>query len=70
MISARASATGWSSCPSAPGCSRATTCVYCGQLGLYAGQRPHERVLVVLALLGGQQRVGLAKDAIELVRRD
>jgi hypothetical protein len=44
--------------------------VYCGQLGLYAGQRPHERVLVVLALLGGQQRVELAKDAIELVRRD
>ena len=41
-----------------------------GQLGLYAGQRPHERVLVVLALLGGQQRVELAKDAIELVRRD
>ena len=41
-----------------------------GQLGLYAGQRPHERVLVLLALLGGQQRVGLAKDAIELVRRD
>ena len=41
-----------------------------GQLGLYAGQRPHERVLVLLALLGGQQRVELAKDAIELVRRD
>ena len=24
-----------------------------GQLGLFAGQRPHERVLVLLALLGG-----------------
>ena len=39
-----------------------------GQLGLYAGQRPHERVLVLLALLGGQQRVELAKDAIEAAR--
>jgi transcription antitermination factor NusG len=36
-----------------------------GQLGLYAGQRPHERVLVLLALLGGQQRVELPKDAVE-----
>jgi len=36
-----------------------------GQLGLYAGQRPHERVLVLLALLGGQQRVGLATSDIE-----
>jgi len=39
-----------------------------GQLGLYDGQRPHERVLVLLALLGGQQRVELAKDAIEAAR--
>jgi transcriptional antiterminator RfaH len=38
-----------------------------GQLGLYAGQRPHERVLVLLALLGGQQRVELPKDAVEVV---
>src|SRR6516164_9214631 len=30
--------------------------------GLYAGMRAHERVLVLLALLGGQQRVELAKD--------
>jgi transcription antitermination factor NusG len=37
-----------------------------GQLGLYAGQRPHERVLVLLALLGGQ-RVELAREAIEAV---
>src|SRR5215471_11260124 len=36
-----------------------------GQLGLYAGQRPHERVLVLLALLGAQQRVELPKDALE-----
>ena len=38
---------------------------FAGQLGLYAGMRPHERVLVLLQLLGGQQRVELAKDAIE-----
>jgi hypothetical protein len=36
-----------------------------GHLGLYADQRPHERVLVLLALLGGQQRVELARDVIE-----
>ena len=38
---------------------------FAGQLGL-----AHERVLVLLALLGGQQRVELAKDAIEAVHRD
>jgi transcription antitermination factor NusG len=38
-----------------------------GQLGLYAGQRPRERVLVLLALLGGQQRVELSRDAVEVV---
>ena len=37
-------------------------------LGLYAGQRPHERVLVLLALLGGEQRVTLAKKDVEVVR--
>ena len=41
---------------------------FSGQLGLYAGQRPHERVLVLLALLGGEQRVALAKKDIEVVR--
>jgi len=41
---------------------------FAGHLGLYAGQRAHERVLVLLALLGGQQRVELAKDAVELAR--
>jgi transcriptional antiterminator RfaH len=38
---------------------------FAGHLGLYAGMRAHERVLVLLALLGGQQRVELAKDVIE-----
>ena len=38
---------------------------FVGQLGLYAGMRAHERVLVLLALLGGQQRVELAKDDVE-----
>ena len=43
---------------------------FAGQLALCAGMRAHERVLVLLALLGGQQRVELAKDAIEAVHRD
>ena len=41
---------------------------FAGHLGLYAGQRAHERVLVLLALLGGQQRVELAKDDVESAR--
>ena len=39
-----------------------------GRLGLYAEMRPHERVLVLLALLGGEQRVELARENIEAVR--
>jgi hypothetical protein len=42
---------------------------FAGQLGLYAGMCAHERVLVLLALLGGQQRVELARDGIEAVGR-
>jgi transcription antitermination factor NusG len=37
------------------------------QIGLLAALRPHERVLVLLQLLGGQQRVDLARNAIEVV---
>ena len=36
-------------------------------LGLYAGQRPRERVEILLQLLGGEQRVTLAKKDIEVV---
>lgn len=36
-------------------------------IGLLAALRPHERVLVLLQLLGGQQRVELARGAIEAV---
>src|SRR5215471_2024821 len=35
------------------------------QIGMLAALRPHERVLVLLQLLGGQQRVELARNAIE-----
>jgi transcriptional antiterminator RfaH len=42
---------------------------FAGHLGLYAGMRPHERVLVLLALFGSQQRVELAKDSIEAAAR-
>jgi TIR domain-containing protein len=37
------------------------------QIGMLAALRPHERVLVLLNLLGGQQRVELARSAIEAV---
>jgi transcription antitermination factor NusG len=37
------------------------------QIGMLAVLRPHERVLVLLNLLGGQQRVELAQSAIEAV---
>jgi transcriptional antiterminator RfaH len=39
---------------------------FCDRIGLVAGLRAHERVLVLLQLLGGQQRVELARAAIEL----
>jgi hypothetical protein len=35
--------------------------------GLYEGQRPHERVLVLLAVLGAARRVELGADDIEPV---
>ena len=37
------------------------------QIGMLAALRPHERVLVLLQLLGGQQRVELARSAIEAI---
>jgi hypothetical protein len=37
------------------------------QIGLLAALRPHERVLVLLQLLGSQQRVELARSSIEAV---
>jgi len=36
------------------------------QIGLLAALRPHERVLVLLQLLGGQQRVELARSSVEV----
>jgi len=38
---------------------------FAGQLGLYAGMRPRDRVTVLLSLLGSTQRVELPKAAIE-----
>jgi transcriptional antiterminator RfaH len=40
---------------------------FAGHLGLYDGQRPHERAAVLLALLGASVRVTLPKDDIEPV---
>ena len=44
---------------------RITRGVFAGQLGLYAGMRGHERVVVLLAVLGG---VELPKGDIEGAR--
>lgn len=41
---------------------------FAGHLGLFAGMRSHERVMVLLAVLGGQVRTELAKNAVEAVR--
>ena len=38
---------------------------FAGHVGLYAGMKPHERVEVLLAILGGSQRVTLAADSVE-----
>src|SRR5262249_33626311 len=40
---------------------------FTGHLALYAGMAPHERVAVLLALLGGQTRVTLPKGDIPLM---
>jgi transcriptional antiterminator RfaH len=40
---------------------------FAGLAGLYAGMKPHERVEVLLAILGGAQRVTLPAAAIEPV---
>ena len=36
-----------------------------GHLALYAGMKPHQRVEVLFALLGGQQRVILPRADVE-----
>jgi transcriptional antiterminator RfaH len=44
---------------------RVTRGPFAGHVGLYAGMKPRERVEVLLAILGGSQRVTLAADAVE-----
>jgi transcriptional antiterminator RfaH len=44
---------------------RVVTGPFGGQLGLVAGMRPHQRVAVLLTLLGAAQRVELPRAAIE-----
>lgn len=38
---------------------------FVGLVGLYAGMRPAARIEILLAILGGSQRVTLAADAVE-----
>ena len=49
---------------------KVTRGAFAGHLGLYDGQAPHERVAVLLALLGGRVRVELPEAGIEVVRTD
>jgi transcriptional antiterminator RfaH len=52
----------------APGARvRVTRGPFTGQLALYAGMAPHERVVILLALFGGAQRVQLPADDIAAV---
>jgi transcriptional antiterminator RfaH len=44
---------------------RVTRGPFAGHVGLSAGMKPRERVEVLLAILGGSQRVTLAADAVE-----
>jgi transcriptional antiterminator RfaH len=38
---------------------------FVGHVGLYAGMKPRDRIEVLLAILGGSQKVTLAADAVE-----
>ena len=38
-----------------------------GHLGIYAGMSGHERVAILLEILGGQQRVTLAERDVEVI---
>ena len=40
---------------------------FAGHVGLYAGMKPRERVEVLLAILGGSQRVTLPEGNVEAV---
>lgn len=40
---------------------------FVGHIGLYAGMKARQRIEVLLAILGGAQRVTLPKDAVEAV---
>ena len=46
---------------------RVLTGPFAGHIGLYAGMKPRARVEVLLSLLGSQQRMTLAADAVEAV---
>jgi len=47
---------------------RVTHGPFADHVGLFAGMRPRQRVEILLQLLGGEQRVTLAKKDIEVVR--
>jgi transcriptional antiterminator RfaH len=44
---------------------RVTRGPFAGHVGLFAGMKPRERIEVLLAILGGSQRITLAADSVE-----
>jgi len=60
--------------PEAPGMTpgdrvRVLAWPFQGRLGLFAGMKPHARVEVLLAWLGGERRVTLPRSSIELAAK-
>jgi len=41
---------------------------FAGQLALFVGMKPRQRIEVLLSLLGAQQRVELAREDVEMIR--
>jgi transcription antitermination factor NusG len=46
---------------------RVTRGIFRDQLALYQGQAPHERIAILLTLLGSPRRIELPRDAIEAI---
>jgi len=65
LRSGRGNATGWSSCRDRAGSRQVISGPLRDQIGLLGALRPHDRVLVLLQLLGGERPVELARGAIE-----
>ena len=61
---------GWWSCPKPVGSGAATmsgsSAAFAGRLAVFADMKPHQRVEVLLGLLGSEQRATLAATDVEM----